>query len=39
MAALQGVALAPLLFGLDDSLVRSLAEAFAVVAGEAAGGH
>lgn len=31
MAALQGVVRAPLLFGLDDSLVRPLAETFAVV--------
>jgi len=34
VAALQGVVRAPLLFGLDDSLVRPLAETFAVVAGE-----
>ena len=37
MAALQGVALAPLLFGLDDGPVRPLAEALAVVAGEPVG--
>jgi hypothetical protein len=37
VAALQGVVRAPLLFGLDDGLVRPLAETFAVLGGAPVG--